>query len=212
MKDFPSLLVITVAGVLSTWVVSAPAAVFGNPQTTGRPASSTEAAYRAAADSADKKLRHIESNGTKTSPDQTPTVITEREINAYMAENRVQLPKGVKKVRFSGSQGTVTTDATVDFDEVTAGARSANPLMSLFSGVHEVQVVSHARANGGEGRVHIDSVSIDGVGVPRVALEYFVNKYIKPRYPDLGLDSRFELPDRIDTATVGDHVLTITQK
>jgi hypothetical protein len=60
--------------------------------------------------------------------------------------------------------------------------------------------------------VHIDSVSIDGVGVPRMALEYFVEKYITPKHPDIGLDSQFKLPYRIETATVGARQLTVTQK
>jgi len=183
-------------------------------QTTAkRPAgSSTEAMYRAAADSADRKFHKIEMNGRRAEPDQTPTVLTEREINAYVASGRVKLPKGVNRVRFSGSQGSVTTDATIDFDKVTEGRGSFNPLMALFSGVHDVEVVSHGQGSGGVGHVVIDSVSIDGVHVPQIALQYFVDHYIKPKYPDLGLTSKFELPDRIDTSMIGDHVLTLTQK
>jgi hypothetical protein len=40
----------------------------------------------------------------------------------------------------------------------------------------------------------------------------FVEKYLQPKYPGVGLDSKFALPARIDTATVGLHKLTITQK
>lgn len=214
MKLVRVISIMVVAGVLVMNVATAPATASSRDAQANksRPASSTEAAYRAAADSAERKFHRIEINGTKAKPDPTPTAFTEHEIDAYVADRRVQLPKGVKRLRFSGAQGVVTTDALVDFDQVTAGAKNSNPLMSLFSAVHEVQVVSHAQGSGGEGRVHIDSLSIDGVGVPRVALEYFVKRYIKPRYPDLGIDSTFELPDRIDTATVGDHVLTVTQK
>jgi hypothetical protein len=213
MKPSRFFLLFTIAGALASEGAGAPRSA-PIPQASAKkpPASATEAAYRAAADSADAKFRHIETNGKRSKPDQTPTVFTQREINAYMADDRIELPKGVKRVRFSGSQGVVTTDATVDFDQITAGARNSNPLLALFSGVHEVEVVSHAQASGGEGRVHIDSVSIDGVGVPRIALEFFANKYIKPRYPNLGLDSQFRLPDRVDTATVGDHTLIVTQK
>lgn len=175
-------------------------------------ASSTEAAYRVAADAAGEKFHRVRVNATKPHPDQTPTVFTEREINAYIGGGRVRLPRGVKNVRFRGDQGVVTADATVDFDQVTAGRRNSNPLMSLFSGVHEVEAISHAQGLGGEARVHIDSVSIDGVGVPRIALEFFVNRYVKPRYPNLGLDSRFKTPEKIDTATVGNHILSVTQK
>jgi hypothetical protein len=177
-----------------------------------RAGSATEAMYRAAAASADAKLRHIETNGDSAHPDQTPIVLTEREINAYMASGKVKLPKGVSQLRFSGAAGMVTTNALVDFDKVTEGKKSSNPLMGLFSGTHQVEVASHAQGSGGQGRVQIDSVSIDGIGVPRIALEYFATRYIKPKYPNLGLDSQFALPDRIDTATIGDHVLTLIQR
>jgi len=58
----------------------------------------------------------------------------------------------------------------------------------------------------------VDSVSLDGVEIPHFALELFVEKYIQPRYPGIGIDSRFALPDKIDTATVGQHQLAVTQK
>ncbi len=179
----------------------------------GPPASSaTEAMYRAAAFSADTKFRHIETNGASSHPDPAPTVLTERELNAYVSSGKVKLPKGVTRLRFSGAAGAVTTNALVDFDKVTEGKSASNPLMSLFSGVHLVEIASHAQGIGGQGRVHIDSVSIDGLGVPRIALEYFASKYITPKYPNLGIDSQFALPDRINTATVADHALTIIQR
>ncbi len=59
---------------------------------------------------------------------------------------------------------------------------------------------------------NVREVTIDGFNVPRVALEYFVSKYITPKYPNMGMDSQFQLPNRIDMATVGYHKLTVTQK
>jgi hypothetical protein len=45
-----------------------------------------------------------------------------------------------------------------------------------------------------------------------MALEYFVSKYVTPKYPNVGMDSTFKLPYRIDTAVVGQGTLTVTQK
>jgi hypothetical protein len=58
----------------------------------------------------------------------------------------------------------------------------------------------------------VDSVSIDGVDVPRFVLELFVEKYLKPKYPTIGIDSELALPARVETATVGLHKVTLTQK
>lgn len=186
--------------------------LYAFPEQRGSAGSNTEGMYRAAANSADAKFKFIETNGARPQPSQAPTVFSEREINSYIAAGYVRLPKGVERVRFAGAPNVVTTDGVVDFDKITEGARSSNPLLAVFSGKHDVHVVAHAEGSGGLGRVHIDSVSIDGVGVPRIALQFFADRYIKPKYPTLGLDSEFELPDRVDIAVVGNHILTVTQK
>jgi hypothetical protein len=164
------------------------------------------------ADSMQRKLGHIQENAQRPQPDQTPTVISEEEINAYLAAGRVSLPKGLKKVVLEGSSGVVTALLSVDFDEIRAGQNSANPWLSVFSGLHNVRIETDAAGNGGEGRVGVRSIAIDGTEVPRMALEYFVDEYLKPKYPNVGLDSQFPMPTRIDIAIVGYHTLTVTQR
>ncbi len=168
--------------------------------------------YNAAASSAEAKFRHIRENARRNPPDQTPTVLSEREINAYLASGRVQLPTGVRSARFTGRNGVVNATARVDFDAITAQSKSSNPLLSLFTGVHDVHATAHASGSGDKGHVHIDALDIDGISVPRVALQYFLDHYIRPKYPDIGMDSVFALPDRIDLARITDHQLVLTQK
>jgi hypothetical protein len=164
------------------------------------------------ADSLQTKLDHIRENGEQAHPDQAPTVMTEDEVNDYIADGRIVLPQGVKKLKLEGRSGVVTAFLNVDFDEIRAGQNSSNPMLSLFSGQHDVRVEADASGSGRQGRVHVREVTIDGFSVPRMALEYFVSKYITPKYPNVGIDSQFQLPNRIDTATVGYHKLTVTQK
>ncbi len=183
-----------------------------------QPASSRQSSSQPAgsghrlADSMQAKLDHIQQNGEQAQPDQTPTVMTEEEVNDYIAAGRITLPQGVKKLRMEGRTGVVTAFLNVDFDEIRANQKSSNPMLSVFSGQHDVRVEGDAAASGGQGRVHVREVSIDGFTVPRMALEYFVGKYITPKYPNVGIDSQFRLPDKIDLATVGYHKLTVTQK
>ncbi|HEX7286666.1 MAG TPA: hypothetical protein VF532_10830 [Candidatus Angelobacter sp.] len=176
------------------------------------PPSSPPSASHRLADSMQRKVDHIEQNADRPRPDQSPTVMTEEEINDYLASGHVKLPQGVKKVRLQGQSGKVDAFLTVDFDEIREGQRSANPLLGIFSGTHNVTVESDAAGAGGQGKVHVRTVSLDGMEVPRMALEYFVSKYITAKYPNLGMDSHFDLPEKIDTATVGYHKLTVTQK
>jgi len=162
--------------------------------------------------SMERKLEHIESNAQAATPDPMPTILTEDEVNAYVSSGAVSLPKGVQRVRLEELPGGVTANARVDFDQITQGSRSMNPLLALFTGVHQVKIASHAHGAHGHGYVHVESVSIDGVEVPQIALQFFVDRYIRPKHPEIGIDSRFQIPDRIDSAVVGRHQVTLVQK
>ena len=187
-------------------VSAAPAAPQAHSAATPSAGSSRLAA------SMQSKINYIEQNARKSPPNPAPTMMTEEEINAYLASGEVQLPQGVNKVRLQGQSGKVDAFLNVDFDKIREGQHSSNPLMGLFSGVHDVTVETDASGAGGQGRVHVNSVSLDGTEIPHMALEYFVEKYITAKYPNIGMDSQFKLPDRIDTATVGYHKVTVIQK
>jgi hypothetical protein len=167
---------------------------------------------RHAVESMEGKLRHIENNAGHAHPDSTPVDFTESEVNSYFASGKLDLPPGVESVRLQGEPGMVTASTRVNFDKLKGGTDSLNPLLAIFTGIHEVVVVAHAHGSRGIGYVHVDSVSLDGVEIPRFALQLFVEKYLQPQYPDIGLDSRFELPDRIQSATIGEHKVTIVQR
>lgn len=162
--------------------------------------------------SMDLKLRRVEANGRLAHPASAPTSFTEQEANSYLASDKVKLPAGVQSVKLQGTPGMITGEAQVDFDRIRQGSHSSNPLLSIFSGVHDVSVVAHAHGAGQQGYVHVDSVSLDGVAIPEFLLELFVERFLQPKYPQIGLDSQFPLPDKINTATVGLHQVTMIQK
>jgi hypothetical protein len=167
-----------------------------------------EAGFR----SAQQKFNYIESNAERQPPDRKPTSITTNEFAAWLNGGGVALPAGVSDVKFSSVPAVITANARVDFDKLTAGAKSANPLLSIFSGVHDVEMTAQASGAQGVGSVRVESMTIDGMKVPRMAMQYAVDKYLKPKYPNVGLDSRFKLPARIDVAVVGSNIVTLTQK
>ena len=175
-------------------------------------ASKSSKSQAAAADRFQQKLEHLRANGLQAHPDQAPTVFPEDELNAYFAARRVALPAGLKSVQFVITPGALQSALTVDFDQLTANARSSNPLLSIFSGVHDVKVKAHGEGSGGVARAHVDSVSLDGSELPRFVLELFVDKFLKPKYPNASLDPTFKLPDKIDLLTLGEHKATVTQK
>jgi hypothetical protein len=159
-----------------------------------------------------RKLQYIESNGKLTHPDQSPTTFTEQEMNAYLSSGTVALPSGVRSVNVQEQPGIAIANMQVDFEQLKSGINSSNPLLAIFSGVHEVNVQANAYGSSRRGFVHVNSVSLDGVQVPKFVLQLFIDKYLRPKYPQIGLDSEFNLPDRIDTAVIGSHTLTLTQQ
>lgn len=167
---------------------------------------------RTPAQSAERKFRYIHANGQREHPDPRPTQLTEQEVNVYLASGKVRLPAGVESVRLMGTPGVIRANCRIDFDAVRASRPNSNPLLRLFSGIHDVVVDAQASGSNYRGRVHVNSVSIDDVEVPRFVLEMFVEKYVTPRYPGVGLDSTFTLPDRIATAGVLTHTVVVAQR
>jgi hypothetical protein len=168
--------------------------------------------FSPAAQRCQTKLDLLERNA-KTNPVQRrSTQLNADEVNAWFGEGGYKLPQGVQRVVFHSRPETIQANATVDFDAVKEGRHNLNPLLSMFSGVHEVEVTATASGENGQGHVNIQTVSIDGVGVPHLALELFVNKYLKPKYPNVGLENDFQMPDRIDSATVGNDNALLTQR
>jgi hypothetical protein len=174
--------------------------------------SSAAESPRTPAQSAEQKFHYIHANGLRAHPDPRPTQLSEQEVNAYLASGKVRLPAGVQSVRLVGTPGVIQANCRIDFDAFRASRTNSSPLLHLFSGIHEVVVDAQASGSNYRGRVQVNSISIDGAEVPRFLLEMFVEKYVTPRYPGVGLDSTFALPDRIASAEVSTHALVVAQR
>jgi len=185
--------------------------LFALPATSQKSSSATKR-FSAPARSFQSKLDYLERNAKANPIQRRSTQLDADEANAWFREGGYKLPQGVQKVVFRSEPDTIVANATVDFDEVKQGKHNLNPLLSMFSGVHDVEVTATASAQNGQGHVTIQTVSIDGVGVPHLALEMFVKRYITSKYPGVGLDNTFAMPDRIDTATVGHDYALLTQR
>jgi hypothetical protein len=175
--------------------------------------SRAQQAHSRAFESARDKFAWIVENGERTAPSPTPTVLTAAEWNAYLNEGGVKLPEGLSDIRISSESGIAHGEAEVDFDRLTANRTRSNPLLFLFTGTHQVTVTARAEAANGIATLHVETVAFDGVGIPRLALDYFASRFLRPRYGNaIGLDSTFRLHNRIDTAVVESDQVSITQR
>lgn len=168
--------------------------------------------HSAAYGSMQQKIAHLEQNAAKPHPDQQPTEITEAEANAYFNEGGVKLPKGVSQVHLTAKPAVLEGTAKVNFDEITQKARSSNPLLSLFTGIHDVRVIAQAGGANGTGSIKVQTVYLDNIEVPQIALQFFADRYLKPKYPNVGMDTTFKLPLKIDSAIVDTGRARLVQK
>jgi hypothetical protein len=160
-----------------------------------------------------QKFAWLGENGHSADPATRPTVLIADEWNAYLNEGGVKLPEGISSIHISCEPGIAHGDAEIDFDRLTANRTRNNPLLALFTGMHHVTATARVAAADGIGTVEVDSVLFDGVEVPRLALEFFASRYLRPKYGNaIGMDSTFPLHNRIGTAVVGTNQVTITQR
>lgn len=149
-----------------------------------------------------QKLVYLKLNAAKLHPDPNPVELTEPEVNAYFNEGGVKLPKGVSQVHLTSRPGIIDGHAHVDFEPILQGHNPNNPLYSMFSGTHDIHVVAEAAGQNGIATIKAQTVELDNVAVPEWALQFFVQHYLTPRYPNVGMASTFKLPLRIQSARV----------
>jgi hypothetical protein len=163
--------------------------------------------------SMDKKIAVIESNASNPPARPQTTTITQDELNAYLNEGGVNIPKGLSNVKIEFSPGAIHALSQVNFDQLAEGRGGGNPIFSaLFSGTHDVEADAQASGSNGQGTVTLESVKLDGVTIPKSALEYLIQHYVKPKYPQAGMTSTFALPDNIQSAAVQQAQVALAQK
>ncbi len=160
----------------------------------------------------EQKLAYLKSNATRPHPDPKPVEFSESEVNAYFNEGGVKLPRGVSQVHLTSHPGIIDAHAHIDFEAIMQGRNSNNPLYSLFSGSHDLHAVAQAAGTNGVASIQVQTVELDGVAVPQWAMEFFLQHYVTPRYPNVGMISTFKLPLRIQTATVESGKVKLEQR
>ncbi|MBI4478451.1 MAG: hypothetical protein HY651_00330 [Acidobacteria bacterium] len=155
-----------------------------------------------AADSAGEKLRQIREPSTGRS---SATIqFSEEEVNSYLYYELAQRdPAAVSKVSVRFLPGRLLGTCEVDFDKAKAARRVPAGMMNyLFWGVHTLSVEGGFSAVNGVGQFDLESVSLDGVPLPRTLVDFLMDAYLKPRFPGLDLGSPFPLPYSIDRVQV----------
>ncbi|HTS31108.1 MAG TPA: hypothetical protein VMH81_34790 [Bryobacteraceae bacterium] len=150
-------------------------------------------------DSARQKLDRIESDRLRSG---TRVELTAREMTAW-AEH--EAPQGVRNPRIQlVAPGVASATALIDFNQVQR-AEGYEPgwLMSkLLSGEHPVSVTARIRSARGQATVDVDKVEISGVAIDGKTLDFLIQNFVLPAYPDAAVGRPFELGHRIEKLDV----------
>ncbi len=149
-----------------------------------------------------QKVAAIQQVAAKPVKKAVRTMVTENEVNSYLAFEAASLPTGVvdPTVSILGT-GRLSGRAVVDLDAV----RKAKKPTSLFDPMNylvgrvPITAAGTFTTNSGIGHFQLESAAVGGLPVPKLVLQEIVSYYSRtPENPDgFGLDDPFELPARI---------------
>jgi hypothetical protein len=130
---------------------------------------------------------------------------TPAEINAYAAyELLAAVPAGARNPRVQLRAGGATGTAMLDFVALrTAQGEPPGRLMAwLLGGERPVAVTVRLRSSGGWCTVFVDSVEISGIPVRGAMLDWLIENYLLPRYPEAKIGKPFQLEHNVDRIEV----------
>jgi hypothetical protein len=152
--------------------------------------------------SAQGKIQQIE--GDKL-PSGSRIVFSAAELNAYIQHQVPTVTAGVRQPRLELlGQGVARAGALVDFAKLRAseGHPSGWLLSMLLEGEHPVSVTARINSSAGQATVHVQQVEIGGVSVSGATLDFLIQHFLLPLYPDAVVDRPFALAHRIDRVEV----------
>lgn len=136
----------------------------------------------------------------------TRVPISSAELNAYVQmELPEAVPQGVRDPSVDLQGDNVATGrAMINFLKVQ-NARGSSPgwlLKRLLDGEHEVAVTAKIISGTGRATVSLQRVEIDGIPIEGGALDFLIQNYLLPTYPNAKINSPFDLKYRMDRLEV----------
>jgi hypothetical protein len=150
-----------------------------------------------------QKVATITAHGEKAINQPRKTILTESEVNSYLAfDAKEQLPAGVVEPWVTAlGPGRVSGRAVVDLDAVR---KSKNPTslldpMNYLFGRLPVTATGTLTTSNGVGRFALESASAGSIPIPKMLLQEIISHYSRTREnpSGLSLDDPFALPARI---------------
>jgi hypothetical protein len=162
--------------------------------------------------SAKQKLSIIEAEKMKPG---SVLVFSPAEVNAY-AQHQVRRNgvAGVRDPYFEIHNGRMRASALIDFLKLqeTNGEPPGWLMRQLLSGERPVTVDLRVMSNGGRCRVDVERLEVSGVPVEGRGLEFLIDHFFRPRFPDAKIGQWFELQYRLEAIELGPNGVLVRAK
>lgn len=155
------------------------------------------------ADAVRAKIRAIQDGKVRPG---SVMLFTARDLNAYArSELPAIVPHGVRGPRLELGQGSATGYALIDFLQLERGegAKPSWLLQKLIEGERPVKVDASIDSTGGKATVRLRTVEISGIAVSGTTLNFLLDNFFIPLFPNAKVNQPFELSryvDRIEIA------------
>jgi hypothetical protein len=130
---------------------------------------------------------------------------TSAELNAWVrAKVPAIVPDGFRQPRLVLGDGEATASALIDFLKVrnASGIQTNFLVAKLIQGEKLVTARASIQSAHGEATVHLLRVEIGGLAVTGAPLDFLVQNFLLPFYPDATIDQPFALADNVDRIEV----------
>lgn len=163
----------------------------------------TVSAAPSAADIAHEKFARIE-EGKLASGSRVD--LTSAELNAWAAdEAHIYAPGATRNIKLELTAGGATGSLLVDFLKLRQAATHEDPgwiMKNLFASQRPVTVTARFTSRNRRARVDVDRVEVSGIPIEGATLDFLIQNFLRPTFPDVKVDEWFDLGFRIDRFTV----------
>jgi len=118
--------------------------------------------------------------------------LSEVELESYVLYSlAADIPAQIDSFDVQLGQDTVAADTQLTF----AANATGNPVVDTFiGGTHNLFLKGRLVAREGRGKFDLEEVRVDGIPVPNILIQALVDRYVKPKYPEVDLKEPFEMP------------------
>jgi hypothetical protein len=100
--------------------------------------------------------------------------------------------------------GSATGSAIIDFLKLrqASGKASGWVMQKLLAGERQVRVTARIKSGSGRAVVDVERVEISGVTIDGKMLDFLIENYLIPQFPEAKIGQPFELAHRVDRLEV----------